>query len=54
MSKDYGVLVEEEGDPMRGAAIRGMFILDTNHKIRSVQINDDAVGRNVEEVLRLI
>ena len=54
MSKDYGVLVEEEGDPMRGAAIRGMFILDTNHKIRSVQINDDAVGRNVDEVLRLI
>ena len=36
MSKDYGVLVEEEGDPMRGAAIRGMFILDTTHKIRSV------------------
>jgi alkyl hydroperoxide reductase subunit AhpC len=54
MSEDYGVLVTEEGDPMRGAAIRGMFILDKEHKIRSVQINDDAVGRNVEEVLRLI
>jgi peroxiredoxin (alkyl hydroperoxide reductase subunit C) len=36
MSKDYGVLVTEDGDPMKGAAIRGMFILDTNHKIRSV------------------
>ena len=36
MSKDYGVLVTEESDPMRGAAIRGMFILDTEHKIRSV------------------
>merc|ERR1712086_1013349 len=29
-------------------------VLDKEHKIRSVQINDDAVGRNVEEVLRLI
>jgi peroxiredoxin (alkyl hydroperoxide reductase subunit C) len=54
MSKDYGVLVTEDGDPMKGAAIRGMFILDNTHKIRSVQINDDAVGRNVDEVLRLI
>ena len=54
MSKDYGVLVEEKGDPMHGAALRGMFILDKEHKIRSVQINDDAVGRNVEEAIRLI
>ena len=54
MSKDYGVLVDEIGDPMRGAALRGMFILDKEHKIRSVQINDDAVGRNVEEALRLV
>jgi alkyl hydroperoxide reductase subunit AhpC len=54
MSADYGVLVEEIGDPMRGAALRGMFILDKEHKIRSVQINDDAVGRNVEEALRLV
>lgn len=28
MSRDYGVLVEEEDDPMRGAALRGLFILD--------------------------
>ena len=39
---------------MHGAALRGMFILDKEHKIRSVQINDDAVGRNVEEAIRLI
>ena len=54
MSADYGVLVDEIGDPMRGAALRGMFILDKVHKIRSVQINDDAVGRSVDEVLRLV
>jgi len=39
---------------MRGASIRGMFILDDKHVVRSVQINDDAVGRNVGEALRLI
>ena len=54
LSKDYGVLVTDENDPMRGAAIRGMFILDKKHIIRSVQVNDDAVGRNVDEALRLI
>jgi alkyl hydroperoxide reductase subunit AhpC len=54
ISKDYGVLITDENDPMNGAAIRGMFILDKKHVIRSVQINDDAVGRNVDEALRLI
>ena len=39
---------------MNGAAIRGIFILDDKHRIRSVQINDDAVGRNVDEALRII
>lgn len=54
ISKDYGVLVTDPDDPMRGASIRGMFILDSNHVVRSVQINDDAVGRNVQEAIRLI
>ena len=54
MSRDYGVLVENKGDAMYGAALRGLFIVDRNGKIRSVQVNDDAVGRNVDETLRLI
>lgn len=54
MSSDYGVLVTEKDDPMRGAALRGIFILDGDHKIRSMSVNDDAVGRNVDEVVRLI
>lgn len=54
ISSDYGVLVKDKEDPMNGAAIRGIFILDSTHKIRSVQINDDAVGRNVDEALRII
>ena len=54
MSRDYGVLVTDETDPMYGAALRGMFIIDPTGKIRSVQINDDAVGRSVDEALRII
>lgn len=48
------MLVTNQDDPMNGAAIRGMFIVDPKQVVRSVQINDDAVGRNVEEALRLI
>lgn len=39
---------------MFGAALRGLFIIDPHQKIRSIQINDDAVGRSVEETLRLL
>jgi len=54
ISKAYGVLVEDENDQMYGAALRGLFLIDPKGIIRSVQINDDHVGRNVEETLRLI
>ena len=36
MSRDYGVLVEKEDDPMNGAALRGIYIIDSTHKIRSI------------------
>ena len=39
---------------MYGAALRGLFILDKDHKIRHVAVNDDAVGRSVDETIRLI
>lgn len=54
MSRDYGVLVEDPEDGMNGAALRGLFIIDGTGKVRSVQINDDAVGRSVDEAIRLI
>jgi len=48
------VLVEDTSDKMNGAALRGLFIKDKAGKIRSMQINDDSVGRSVDEALRLI
>ncbi|KAK9463127.1 thioredoxin-like protein [Lipomyces oligophaga] len=49
LSKDYGVLLEEEG-----VALRGIFIIDPAGNVRQVTINDLPVGRNVEETLRLL
>lgn len=49
LSRDYGVLIEEEG-----IALRGIFIIDPNGNVRQSTINDLPVGRNVEETYRLL
>ena len=54
ISSDYGVLVTDPSDEMYGAALRGLFIVDPSGKIRMLQINDDSVGRSVDEALRLL
>jgi alkyl hydroperoxide reductase subunit AhpC len=54
ISRNYGVLVEDELDELYGAALRGLFILDEKSVIRSIQINDAPVGRSVDEALRLV
>lgn len=54
ISKAYGVLVDDEHDDMYGAALRGLFIIDPNGLLRSIQVNDDQVGRSVEETIRLL
>lgn len=54
ISASYGVLVTDPDDEMFGAALRGLFIIDPAGKIRSMQINDDQVGRSVDETLRLL
>jgi peroxiredoxin (alkyl hydroperoxide reductase subunit C) len=54
ISRSYGVLVEDSEDAMYGAALRGLFVIDPKGTVRSLTINDDAVGRHVDETLRLI
>jgi len=49
ISKDYGVLIEEEG-----IALRGLFIIDPKGTLRQITVNDLPVGRSVDETLRLI
>ncbi|XP_050509965.1 peroxiredoxin-4-like [Diabrotica virgifera virgifera] len=49
ISKDYGVYL-----PNVGHALRGLFIIDRKGIIRQITINDLAVGRNIDEVYRLV
>lgn len=49
LSRDYGVLIEEEG-----IALRGIFLIDPKGTLRQITINDLPVGRSVDESLRLV
>ncbi|KAK7199326.1 tryparedoxin peroxidase [Novymonas esmeraldas] len=49
IARSYGVLEESQG-----VAYRGVFIIDPRGNLRQITINDMPVGRNVEEVIRLL
>ncbi|KAK7696435.1 Peroxiredoxin-2 [Cerrena zonata] len=49
ISRDYGVLIEDEG-----IALRGLFIIDPKGILRQITVNDLPVGRSVDETIRLI
>lgn len=48
IAADYGVLVDG------GVSLRGTFIIDNNDVIQQATINNLSVGRNVDEILRLV
>jgi peroxiredoxin (alkyl hydroperoxide reductase subunit C) len=48
ISKDYNVLMPQ------GIALRGSFIIDEDFTLRHVTINDLPLGRNADEMLRLV
>ena len=52
IAKDYGALIEQ-GDA-RGVALRATYIIDGEGILRHMSMNDLPVGRNVDEVLRLV
>jgi len=49
ISRNYGVLLEDQG-----ITLRGLFIIDPAGIIRQITINDLPVGRDVDETLRLV
>lgn len=49
VSKDFGVLIEEEG-----IALRGLFIIDPEGLVRYSVVHDLNVGRSVGETLRVL
>jgi alkyl hydroperoxide reductase subunit AhpC len=48
ISKSYGVLLDS------GLSARGVFIIDKEGKVRCEMKNDDPIGRNVDEVIRVL
>ena len=48
ISKDYDVLLDA------GVALRGSFLIDADGTIRHAVINDLPLGRNIDEMLRMI
>ncbi len=48
IAKDYDILLDA------GVALRGSFLIDADGTIRHVVINDLPLGRNIDEMLRMI
>jgi peroxiredoxin 2/4 len=49
VSRDYGVLLEDEG-----VAQRGLFIIDPEGVVRYEVVHDIDAGRNVDEIVRVL
>ncbi|MHB9134155.1 MAG: peroxiredoxin [Armatimonadota bacterium] len=49
VSKAYGVYVEEEG-----LALRGLFVIDPDGVVQYAVVHNLNVGRNIDEVLRVL
>lgn len=48
VATSYGVLLPD------GVPLRGLFIIDPTGTLRQITCNDLPVGRNVDEILRLV
>jgi len=49
LSKQFGVLIEEDG-----LALRGTFILNPEGEVKAYEIHDLGIGRNAEELVRKV
>lgn len=49
LSRDYGVMIEEAG-----LALRGTFIINPEGILKSFEVNDTAIGRSSDELIRKI
>src|SRR4051794_30827754 len=49
LSRDFEVLIEEEGQ-----ALRGTFVIDPELRIRTIEVHDTGIGRDAAELLRKV
>lgn len=49
ITRAYGV-----ADPVEGMSLRGTFIIDKKGIVRSQIVNDQPIGRSIDEIIRLV
>lgn len=49
VSREYGILIEDEG-----VALRGLYIIDPKGELKYQVVNHNDVGRSVDETLRVL
>lgn len=49
ISRNFGVMIEEEG-----LALRGTFVIDPDGKIKATEVNDLGIGRSAKDLIRKI
>ena len=49
LSRAFGVYLEEEG-----VSLRGTFIINPEGILKAIEINDNSIGRNASEILRIL
>ena len=54
ISAAYGILTDDPAQGYHAAPLRASFIIDPSGTIRSITVNDEQVGRNIDEVMRLV
>jgi len=54
LTKSYGVLTNDTSVGYNGVPLRATFIIDPSGTVRSLSVNDEQVGRNIEETMRLL
>jgi len=54
ISRDYGVLTMDSSVGYFGAPLRAVYIIDPTGTVRSVMVNDEQVGRSIDEVMRVV
>ena len=52
VARAYEVLIEDGDD--NGVALRGLFVIDPEGKLRHITMNDLPLGRSVDEALRVV
>ena len=52
IARRYGCLIDHGDD--NGVAFRATYIIDKDQVVRHISINDLPVGRNIDEILRLV